>query len=396
MIENGIFWAFAVALIADIISNNLSLKPQSVSHLLLQPGLVYLTGLLIGLIYLIDTWNGDYFWWAFIIVFCLLIGLDILLHKRLIKKVIHIIGCFAVMGIILYIILYTRYELQTRFFKPCWSSDGNQIAFFMEKALYRYYPSMFSFSSPDDIWKKYYLCTMDYDGKNFKQIKQTEQATDEISWSGSGNIVYTQDIRLNVDVILQRKIIYTSVDGKETGMLYETAKIPTNDVVKGNERILDPWLSKDKRYLGFVLNYREPRPEEEKAKYGYYYENYRMVVKDFNTQQNVFDFLQKDVKYSDYNEYFGSYGINSLLLKQNDELIEYNLETRKSRVTNIKWSGFYTAVPSSYSCIIGSRSYSPDHKMYAEAGGVWSADNKVVSNFYIKPKRSYLFNIFPK
>lgn len=205
MIGYYIFFAFVVALIADVITNNLNLKPQSILHLLLQPGLVYLTGLLLGLIYLIDIWKGEYCWVAFIVVFILLITIDIILHKRLIKKVIHSIGCFIIMGIILYIILFTRYQLKTDFDYFCWSPNGKQIAFFMEKALYRYGPSMFSFSSPDDIWKKYYLCTMDNNGEIFKIVKETD-SRGIIIWPSDEMIVYNQKIMID-------KLHYTKFKG---------------------------------------------------------------------------------------------------------------------------------------------------------------------------------------
>jgi hypothetical protein len=275
----------------------------------------------------------------------------------------------------------------------------------MEKALYRYAPSMFSFSSPDDIWKRNYLCTMDYDGKNFRQIKQAEQATDEISWSGSGEIVYTQDIRLNVDIILQRKIVYTSADGKETGTLYETAKIPTNDVAKGNERILDPWWSKDKRYLGFVLNYRESRPEEEKAKYGYFYDNYRLVVKDLKTQQNKLDILQNDVKYGEYTEFYGSFTGNKIAYMENQQLVIVNLDSNKNQqiiiknVDSNKDERIYprdiiTALPIEYdlNSMYSNKVISPDRSM--DTDNVFRYYNKKYGTERVK--RSYLFNIFSK
>lgn len=346
-------------------------------------------------------------WVAFCTCLCIIIFLEIVKGSKLRYKIMRPIGFSLLFCLVLFAELGTRYELQHQFFKPCWSPDGKQIAFFMNKGVYNYRWNMIGGWSPDTIWEKHYLCTMDYDGKNFKQIKQTEQATNEISWSSSGEIVYTQDIRLNVDIILQRKIIYTSVDGKETGMLYETAKIPTNDVVKGNERILDPWLSQDGRYLGFVLYYREPRPKEDEAKYGYYYDNYRLLTKDLKTQQNMLDILQKDVKYGEYTKFYGSFIGNKIAYKENQQLIIVNLDSKKNQQMIIKNldsnkderiypRDIIAVLPIEYNLnsIYSDNAISPDRQMYARAGGVWTVDNKVVSDFSIKPKRSYLFNIF--
>ncbi len=401
---------FIISFIVDLFCYQKEEELESVFRSICRRSVtVSLTAILL-LIYLFDKINGNYVWFAFVAGVILFIVLEITIPRKGYICILQSVAIIVLGGYLVIMTLLFRYELQTKFFKPCWSPDGKHIAFFMQNSLIQYKLGIpFSLWSPDPLWHKYYLCTMNYDGKNFRQIKQNEQATDEISWSGSGNIVYIQHFMQDVDNVLQSKIMYTSPDGKKTGTLYETAKIPTKSPIKENEIILDPWLSMDKRYLGFVLNYRESRPEEEKAKHGYYYDNYRLLVKDLKTQQNKVDILQRDVKYGEYNKFYGSFMENKIAYKENQQLIIVNLDSNKNQQMIIKTLSsnkderiyprdIIAVLPIEYNLnsVYSDTVISPERKMIARAGGVWTIDNKVVSNIYIKPKRSYLFNIFSK
>lgn len=329
---------------------------------------------------------------------------------------------------------YNRYELTTTFYQPCWSPDGKQIAFFMVRDDTRYRPGMLGYI-PTHIWQKSYLCTMDYDGRNFKQIKQTEQATDEISWSGSREIVYTQLVMQDINTVLQSKILATSTDGNETGILFETAKIPTKESIKGTERILDPWLSKDKRYLGFVLNYREPKKtNEEDIRLGRYYDNYELIVKDLRTQQTKIDILQRDVKSLRYREFYGAYNMSKVAYYNNDilEICDLgNNEIIKIDMLKFKQDGYLPSFSTwdlSGTYLLGMKDkfdiekrelirqnnnwylntgvVAPNGEMKADAGALGSNDSTIFIyrenskdrpiTYSLYKKCSYLFNIFGK
>jgi len=227
---------------------------------------------------------------------------------------------------------------------------------------------------------------MDYDGKNFKQIKQTEQATDEISWSGSGEIVYTQHFIHNIDTVLQRKIMYTSSDGKETGTLYETAKIPTKTPIKENGIILDPWLSKDKKYIGYILNYRIPyiaKDGIERQK-----DRYRLVIKDLQVNKEKIIIDQKYEKYVGYGKLYGAYDINLIVYEEpgENQWTIYDLDKGKKETVIVKLEDI--KLPATFDM----RAISPDRSM--ETDDVFRYYNKKYG--IERTKRSYLFNIFSK
>lgn len=382
--EIVIFWAFVVALIADVISNDRKMEPKNALQLICQTGLFILTGILLILIYFINKWNGEYYWIAFIIVFILLIWVDIILHKKLIKRIIHIIGCLVMMGMVLYIMLFTRYELQTKFYQPCWSPNGKQIAFFMEKALYQYTPSMFSFSSPDDIWKKYYICTMDNDGNNFKVVKKTD-GYGAISWSGSGNIVFTQRSKVN---------------NKPEAKMYKMRP-------EGN-RLEEIWRWDDQSEWHGV-GWLSPN------------EDYFMLYKSTGTTQvyAIYDREKKQIKrtlsYSDVNlDWFGSYKKNEIavIVRQIDDkitervLVKYDIDTDKIEYQDIIGRSYLEDLKKldGFEYGFASLSYSPDRSMSADAGSLGSNDstifiykrnnNSMPVAFTIYRESSYLFNIF--
>lgn len=383
MIVFYIFFAFVVALIADIVSKDASSKLQGIIELMLQYGLFILTGLLIGLIYLIDLWKGEYVWIAFMLVLLLLISFDILLHKRMIKRVIHVVGYFVVMGMILYIMLFTRYQLQTQFYQPKWSPDGKQIVFFMEKALYRYGPSMFSFSSPDDIWKKYYICIMDYDGGNFKVVKKTD-SYGSVYWSGSGNIVFTQ--RSNVNNKPEAKMYKMRPEGNG---LEELWRWDGQSEWRGVG-----WLSPKEDYL---LLYKNTDTTHVYAIY------------DRGGKQ-----IKKTLSYSNVNlDWFGSYKKNeiAIIVRQIDDkitervLVKYDIDTDKTEKQDIIERSYFEDLNKldGFAYTFASLSYSPDRSMYVrESPTIWSSkDNKILyySKLTVdlaKVRRSYLFNIFDK
>lgn len=365
-----IILAFIIALIADSLSTEWNEKAKNAIGLVGRVGLFVLTGLMLILIYLIDLWHGEYFWLAFIIGFVLLIIID--LDKKPIKKAVHVIGYFVITGIMLYLILYTRYELQTKFYQPCWSPDGKQIAFFMEKALYRYTPSMFSFSSPDDIWKKYYLCTMDYDGGSFKQIKKMEQVTNNISWSGNSDIVYITDIT-EFD-----QIMGINLTNNEITEIYRATD---------KTRLIDPWLSKDGKYIG-ILNENSS-------------EDLILIVIDANSKKIVINIKDKYKLFSEYRKsYFGSFIDNKVAYYLANKVIVCDLDSKKEEEFDIKDENHTLGELSGYDY----GPISPDRSMKAMVGsaigvaGVGVVSNiderEKISEVLERTKRSYLFNIF--
>ncbi len=143
-------------------------------------------------------------------------------------------------------------------------------------------------------------------------------------------------------------------------------------------------------------------------------EDYFMLYKSTGTVQvyAVYDRNKKQIKktflYSDVNlDWYGSYQKNeiALIVRQIDPkitervLVKYDIDTDKMEQQKIIDRSYLEDLKKldGFEYSFASRSLSPDRKMYAREGGVWTvANNKVVSDFYVKPKQSYLFNIFGK
>lgn len=339
-----------------------------------------LISLLGGLICLI-LWVFGFQFISFIIM---LIGWIIIIRDYpLGKKIGH--TSWAITFFIIFIIIssFRIFELRTDFSQPCWSPDGKQIAFFMTKSLFRVQPGVpFSAWTSIDLWKKYYLCTMDYDGKNFKQVKQTEQATDEISWSGSGEIVFPISTIMDLHGF--------GVDGIYTLDVQSNNIREALSLKKGHELVYDPWLSKDKKFLGYIFYYRLPYVAKDGIEYSK--DKYRLVIKDIQTNKDKLVLDQKYDKYSGYAKFYGAYDKNLIIYEEQGEnkWTIYDLDKEKKEPVTGKLEDIKLQT------ILDMRTISPNRKMYAGAGGVWTVDNKIVLDFYIKPKRSYLINIFWK
>jgi hypothetical protein len=323
--------------------------------------------LLIILICDILNWTQDariMNWVTFLIGLGILILLEGIKDSRFQSKLMRFLGFLILFGLVLYAELCARFELQTTFYKSCWSPNSKQIAFFMEKGLYNYRWGMIGGWSPDPIWTKYYLCTMDYDGNNFKQIKEIEKATNDISWSGSGDIVY----------ILHEK----SYEYRTKG-IYSISPDATNQQEiygKDNlERMFDPWLSRDKQYLGFLF-----------MKVG---NIYGIKVIDLKNNKEQYRLIDDSKTLTEYRKsYYGAFYNNEIAYYLNKKVGIYNLNSKKQITVEVnKADDKYVAMPNfDYGPI------SPDLRMTSD--DVFRYYNKKYGAG--RTKRSYLFNIFTK
>ena len=250
---------------------------------------------------------------------------------------------------------FTAYELETTFSQPCWSPDGKHIAFFMVKDLHRNHPPVFSANTAAVVWKKYYLCTMDYDGKPLKIIKETKNKG-RVLWPNNNAIVYSEEGHNGSAISGIAYKIHPDGTGLEELWKWD-GRSEYQDVY---------WLTPNEQFL-VVAKYNG-----KERRFGVYDRKGGKITKEL---------MFPGVLY-------GSYRNNSIAIREGYNQHIVYLDTLKIKSMNLRRKGAEDILLSGYN--LGW--ISPDRRL--------SADNvfKQYNNKYgtDKKKHSYLLNIFWK
>lgn len=289
-------------------------------------------------------------------------------------KVLKTFPMLILLFIFHWVAMFHEYRLETNFRQPCWSPDGKQIAFFMNKSLLRYHPGFAGLAS-ELIWSRNYLCTMDYDGGNFKVVKEIGKNNGTTSWSGTGAILFQQNEGDN-----KKALFKINPENGEQEKLFE----------HDNKMYVWPaWLSPDGRYL--IANYNLSENVQHTLEQGILIVNPKQKEKlNKIVYSTKFDISEI---YGSYNEDVFAY-YESVRGNKSDyrTLVKYNVDSGKVEKVKIAKD----VLPREEKLLIGFNmySYSPDRSMYAEGTRIWNESDKLITDYHIRDRRSYLINIW--
>ena len=250
---------------------------------------------------------------------------------------------------------FTSYELETASSQPCWSPDSKYIAFYMERDLHRNHPAIFSENMSTNIWKKYYLCTMDRDGKLLKVVKETNNKG-RVLWPGNNAIVYTEEEHGN---------------SAASGIAYKIRPDSTGleELWKwdGNSEYQDVyWLTPNEEYLVLAKYIGKDR------KFSVYDRKANKITKELSSPGVL----------------YGAYRDNSIVIREGYNQTIIFLDTLKYKAMNLRRKGAEDILLNGYN--LGWMS--PDRSM--SANDVFKHYND--EHETDRKKHSYLLNIFWK
>lgn len=276
-------------------------------------------------------------------------------------KIVKTVFALVFLFILHWVAMFLEYRLETEFFQPCWSPDGKQIAFFMNKRLSQYQPGFGSSVADTIFWSRNYLCTMDYDGKNFKTVKETK-GIGRIMWPAQNVIVFSEE--KHGGAVIDGKVKNTiegitykiNPDGTGFEKLWQwNEKSRYQDVV---------WLTPDTKYLVTA------KPTET----GWIYSIY-------DRKKNK---IKKELPYK--GRFYGSYKDSSIAIDDYSHIVIINLDTLITKIFDSKEKESFEKLLAGFEY----GSLSPDRSMTTD--DVFIGYNKKYG--IERTKRSYLFNIF--
>ena len=238
--------------------------------------------------------------WGTYIIGLVFIVILFIKNKERVKILIAQIIAFSMISFVIFIIgMWLHYEMKVEFYKPCWSSDSKKIAFCISKRIYKSSPTLFSSNNAEKVSEDNSLCIINADGSGFREIKKINKPTNEITWSGSGDIVFCLD----------NKITTINPDTSNDKEL----------LIDKSTYVICPWLSFDKKYLGYISNTIMKNGTEKGE--------CNLVIKDIKADKILVQEDLYDTKYNNRRVFYGSYNKDIIAYSMNSDMIVKSLDT---------------------------------------------------------------------